>query len=196
MSQKALFVIDVQNDFLTGALANPRAVRKLPNIVKKIEEHDGLIFATRDTHFDESKSAAAIANNEPVYEKSLEGQKLPIKHCIVSTDGWKIETSVHNALAKKNVDNKHQFFVIDKYTFGKIDWSEYLKYFNISEIEICGFVSSICVLANAVILRATFPNMKIVVDANCIEDLSDEGQAAAIACLKMQQIDVIGEQHD
>lgn len=193
MSQKALFVIDVQNDFLTGTLANPRAVRKLPNIVKKIDEHDGLIFATRDTHFDESKTTLANASNLPVYEKSLEGQKLPVAHCIVSTDGWKIETSVLNALNKKNTNDKHLFFVVDKYTFGKADWSEYLKYFNISEIEICGFVSSICVLANAVILRAIFPNMKITVDANCVEDLSDEGQAAAIACLKMQQIDVIGE---
>lgn len=195
MPSKALFVIDVQKDFLTGALANHRAVKKLPNIVKKIKECDGIVIATHDTHFNELQ----IKSNWPpekdvvAYEESLEGKKLPVTHCIKLTDGWEIEPTVLAALKEKNMNGEHRFFAVDKYTFGKKDWEAYLKLFEISEIEICGFVSSICVLANAIILRAIFPNKKITVDVNCIEDLDDEGQAATIKCLKMQQIDVIGE---
>lgn len=192
--KKALFLIDVQNDFLTGALANKRAVKKLPNIVAKIKAHNGLIFATHDTHFNK----AQIDANWPieqckVYEDSLERQKLPYPHCIKLSEGWEIEPTVLAALQEKNTDVQKKFYAVDKYTFGFKKWEEYLKHFEFDEIEICGFVSSICVLANAVILRAIYPNMRIVVDVNCIEDISDEGQAAAIACLKSQQIDVIGE---
>lgn len=195
MQSKALFVIDVQKDFLTGALANPRAVKKLPNIVKKIKEHDGIVIATHDTHFNELqvKTNWPLESNAVVYEESLEGQKLPVPHCIKLSEGWEIEPTVLAVMEEKNKDGLKKFFAVDKYTFGKKDWEKYLKFFEISEIEICGFVSSICVLANAIILRAIFPNMKITVDVNCIEDLDDEGQAAAIKCLKMQQIDVIGE---
>lgn len=195
MPSKALFVIDVQKDFLTGALANPRAVKKLPNIVKKIKEHDGIVIATHDTHFNELqvKTNWPPESNAVVYEESLEGKKLPVPHCIKLSEGWEIEPTVLAAMEEKNANGEHRFFAVDKYTFGKKDWEEYLRFFEISEIEICGFVSSICVLANAIILRAIFPNKKITVDVNCIEDLDDEGQAAAIKCLKMQQIDVIGE---
>lgn len=195
MPSKALFVIDVQKDFLTGALANPRAVKKLPNIVKKIKECDGIVIATHDTHFNELqiKSNWPTEKDVVAYEESLEGKKLPVTHCIKLTDGWEIEPTVLAALKEKNMNGERRFFAVDKYTFGKKDWEEYLKFFEISEIEICGFVSSICVLANAIILRAIFPNKKITVDVNCIEDLDDEGQAATIKCLKMQQIDVIGE---
>lgn len=194
MPSKALFVIDVQNDFLTGALANPRAVKKLPNIVEKIKNHDGLIFATHDTHFNKIQ----VESNWPpesgvVYEESLEGQKLPVPHCIKLTEGWEIEPTVLAALQEKNKDGHKKFFSVDKYTFGKKDWEQYLKFFEFDEIEVCGFVSSICVLANTILLRAIYPNKKIIVDVNCIEDLDDEGQAATIKCLKMQQIDVIGE---
>ena len=195
MPSKALFVIDVQKDFLTGALANPRAVKKLPNIVKKIKEHDGIVIATHDTHFNELqvKTNWPPESNAVVYEESLEGKKLPVPHCIKLSEGWEIEPTVLAAMEEKNANGEHRFFAVDKYTFGKKDWEEYLRFFEVSEIEICGFVSSICVLANAIILRAIFPNKKITVDVNCIEDLDDEGQAAAIKCLKMQQIDVIGE---
>jgi nicotinamidase-related amidase len=195
MSNKALFVIDVQKDFLTGALANPRAVKKLPNIVKKIKEHDGIVIATHDTHFNELqvKTNWPLESNAVVYEESLEGQKLPVPHCIKLSEGWEIEPTVLAALQEKNKDGQKKFYAVDKYTFGYKKWEEYLKFFEFDEIEICGFVSSICVLANAIILRAIYPNKRIVVDVNCIEDLDDEGQAAAIKCLKMQQIDVIGE---
>ena len=193
--KKALFVIDVQPDFITtGPLANPRAAKKVPNIVAKIKAHDGLCFATHDTHFTKEQVKTAWPPEQGVaYEDSLEGQKLPYPHCIKLTPGWEIEPTVLEALREKNKDGQKKFFAVDKYTFGYKEWESYLKFFEFDEIEICGFVSSICVLANAIILRAIYPNKRIVVDVNCIEDISDEGQAAAIACLKAQQIDVIGE---
>lgn len=192
--KKALFVIDVQPDFITGALANPRAAKKVPNIVAKIKAHDGLCFATHDTHFTKEQVKTAWPPEQGVaYEDSLEGQKLPYPHCIKLTPGWEIEPTVLEALREKNKDGQKKFFAVDKYTFGYKEWESYLKFFEFDEIEICGFVSSICVLANAIILRAIYPNKRIIVDVNCIEDISDEGQAAAIACLKAQQIDVIGE---
>jgi nicotinamidase-related amidase len=196
MNKKLGILIDAQNDFITGALANPLAEAKVQNIVEKVRGWEGPIIATHDTHFNRIQ----VESNWPPmegkpYEDTLEGKKLPVPHCIKLTEGWEIQKDILAELQKKNADGKHLFFGVDKYTFGKLDLPDYLKRLNIEfdEIEIWGFVSTICVLANAVILRAAFPNMKITVDANCIADLTEEGQKAAILCLKMQQIDVINE---
>ena len=192
MNKKILFVIDVQNDFIDGALANPRAAKKVPNIVEKIKNHDGIVIATHDTHFNKLQVTTGWPPEKgPAYEDSLEGKLLPVPHCIKLSKGWELEPTVLAALQEKNKDGNHTFFGVDKYTFGYHDWQHYLADFDFDEIELCGFVSSICVLANAVLLRALYPNKKIVVDANCIEDINDEGQAAAIACLRAQQIEVI-----
>lgn len=193
-------LVDAQNDFITGALKNDFAKAKVPNIVNKIKHWDGAIIATHDTHFNKLQCQS---NWPPVdggipYEETLEGSKdghgIPV-HCIKLTEGYEIQKDILAELQKKNEDGKHLFFSVDKYTFGKIDLPEYIKSLNIefNEIEIWGFVSTICVLANAVILRAAFPNMKITVDASCIADMDEEGQKAAILCLKRQQIDVINE---
>lgn len=190
-------LVDAQNDFITGTLKNDFAKAKVPNIVNKIKHWDGAIIATHDTHFNKLQCQS---NWPPVdggmpYEETLEGQKLPVPHCIKLTEGYEIQKDILAELQKKNEDGKHLFFSVDKYTFGKIDLPEYIKSLNIefNEIEIWGFVSTICVLANAIILRAAFPNMKITVDASCIADMDEEGQKAAILCLKRQQIDVINE---
>lgn len=189
-------LVDAQNDFITGTLANKYAEAKVPNIVNKIRHWDGAIIATHDTHFNklQCQSNWPPMEGKP-YEETLEGQKLPVPHCIKLTEGYEIQKDILAELQKKNEDGKHLFFSVDKYTFGKIDLPEYIKSLNIefNEIEIWGFVSTICVLANAVILRAAFPNMKITVDASCIADMDEEGQKAAILCLKRQQIDVINE---
>ena len=194
--KKLGLLVDAQNDFITGALANPAAQAKVSNIVEKIKNWDGPIIATHDTHFNKIQvdSAWPPMEGKP-YEETLEGQKLPVPHCIKLSEGWEIQKDILAELQKKNEDGKHLFFAVDKYTFGKIDLPEYIKNLGIEfdEIEIWGFVSTICVLANAVILRATYPNMKITVDASCIADLDDEGQKAAILCLERQQIDVINK---
>lgn len=194
MNKKLLIVVDVQNDFITGTLKNPLAEAKIPNIVKKIKEHDGIVIATHDTHFNQLqvKTAWPPANNAIVYEDSYEHKFMNLPaHCIKLTDGWEIQKDVLAVLQEKNTDGKHNFYAIDKYTFGYNKFPDYLKDFKFDEIEICGFVSSICVLANAIILRAAYPNMKITVDSSCIADITEEQQNAAIACLKAQQITVI-----
>ena len=187
-------LVDAQVDFITGALENKFAQAKVPNIVNKIKHWDGAIIATHDTHFNKLQVTTGWPPLEgKPYEETLEGQKLPVPHCIKLTPGWEIEATILAELEKKNQDGKHNFFSVDKYTFGKLDLPDYIRKLGIEfdEIEIWGFVSTICVLANAVILRAAFPNMKIIVDASCIADLDEAGQKAAILCLQRQQIDVI-----
>lgn len=188
-------LVDAQVDFITGALENKFAQAKVPNIVNKIKHWDGAIIATHDTHFNKLQVTTGWPPEEGIaYEDSYEHNfaGLPA-HCIKLTPGWEIEKTILEELEKKNQDGKHNFFSVDKYTFGKLDLPDYIRKLGIEfdEIEIWGFVSTICVLANAVILRAAFPNMKITVDANCIADLDEEGQKAAILCLQRQQIDVI-----
>lgn len=194
-AKKLLFVIDAQKDFIKGKLANKFAEAKVPNIVNKIKHWDGAIIATHDTHFSKLQVDANWPPMEGIaYETSYEHTfaGLP-EHCIKLSDGWEIQEDILAACQAKNNDEEHLFLAVDKYTFGKIDWKECLQGMQFEEIEICGFVSSICVLANAVILRALYPNMKITVDASCIADITPEGQKAAIACLKAQQITVINE---
>ena len=196
MANKLGILVDAQVDFITGALANKFAQAKVPNIVNKIKNWDGVIIATHDTHFNKVQVTFGWPPMEgKAYEETLEGQKLLVPHCIKLTDGWEIEKTILDELQKKNQGDKYNFHSVDKYTFGMLDLPEYIKKLGIEfdEIEIWGFVSSICVLANAVILRAAFPNMKITVDASCIADLDEEGQKATILCLKRQQIDVINE---
>lgn len=196
MANKLGILVDAQVDFITGALANKFAQEKVPNIVNKIKNWDGVIIATHDTHFNKDQVTSGWPPMEGrAYEETLEGQKLPVPHCIKLTDGWEIEKTILDELQKKNQGDKYNFHSVDKYTFGMLDLPEYIKKLGIEfdEIEIWGFVSTICVLANAVILRAAFPNMKITVDASCIADLDEEGQKATILCLQRQQIDVINE---
>ena len=196
MANKLGILVAGQVDFITGALANKFGQAKVPNIVNKIKNWDCVIIATHDTHFNKVQVTSGWPPMEgKPYEETLEGQKLPVPHCIKLTDGWEIEKTILDELQKKNQDDKYNFHSVDKYTFGMLDLPEYIKKLGIAfdEIEIWGFVSTICVLANAVILRAAFPNMKITVDASCIADLDEEGQKATILCLKRQQIDVINE---
>ena len=179
---KALVVIDCQNDFITGALANPEAEKRVPNIIRKIDEardNGDLVIVTRDTHF------------EDTYMSTLEGQKLPVPHCIEGTEGWEIEPRIWHAADKIE---SPQVLVYDKFTFGSLEMAIGLtSQPNIDEIEIVGFVSSICVASNALLLRAAMPNMKITCDASCCAGLAKEDHDAAMTVLKCCQIDVIGE---
>lgn len=179
---KVLVVVDAQVDFITGALANPEAEKRVPNIVKKIEtaaENGDMVIFTKDTHF------------EDTYKNSLEGQKLPVPHCIEGTDGWELEPRILDA-ANKIEASKVWFY--SKYTFGAIEMAiELMNISNIDEIEIIGFVSSICVASNALLLRAAMPNMKITCDASCCAGLAKEDHDAAMIVMKCCQIDVVGE---
>lgn len=173
--RKKLIVIDMQNDFIDGALGTPEAQAIVPNVKKKIEEYesrgDEIIF-TRDTH-------------ESDYLNTNEGKHLPVEHCIYRTNGWRVCAEFDTF--------KHT--VIDKYTFGFIDWKRWIMFGNDNnlEIEIVGLCTDICVVSNALILKAMFPEANITVDASCCAGVTPESHKAALTTMKMCQINVIGE---
>lgn len=175
---KFLVVIDCQVDFTSGALANPEAEKRIPRIVEKIKqrkEEGYCIYFTQDTHYEN-------------YMETLEGKKLPVPHCIIGTEGHRIVPEVLAAAGQGyNVTNKN--------TFGDIYLPEDLEMSageeNIEEIELVGFVTSICVAANAILLRANYPNVPITVDASCCAGLEKTDHDAALLTMEKQMIDII-----
>lgn len=174
---KTLIVVDMQNDFIDGALGTPEARAIVPNVKKKIEEYrsrgDDIIF-TRDTHYDD-------------YLSTLEGKNLPVKHCIHYTDGWQI----HNELVP-NIAMEMRERVLNKYTFGRLDLGEYFPRCP-EEIELVGLCTDICVISNAMILKATYPDIPIAVDASCCAGVTPESHKNALEAMKMCQIEIRGE---
>lgn len=175
---KFLVAVDCQIDFCTGALANAEAEARIPRLVEKVKQRkkEGYcIYFTQDTHYKD-------------YMKTLEGKKLPVPHCIIRTEGHKIVPEVL-AAAGEGYNISH------KSTFGDLFLPESLEMSaddeKIDEIEIIGFVSSICVAANAIILRAAFPNTPITVDASCCAGLEKADHDAAMLTMKQQMIDII-----
>ncbi len=167
---KYLIVVDMQNDFITGSLGSKEAEAIVPKVVRKVQSFDGRIVFTRDTHSDD-------------YLQTQEGKKLPVKHCIKGTDGWQICDEL-KPFAK---------LVTDKATFGSMELPGILKSFgeNIEEIELCGLCTDICVISNAMILKAAFPETAVKVDESCCAGVSGESHAAAIAAMRAVQIEII-----
>ena len=165
---KVLIVVDMQNDFITGSLGSKLAENIVEKVVNKVKAFDGTVIFTRDTHFEN-------------YLNTREGKNLPVKHCIKDTFGWEICDEL-KPFAKK---------VIDKPTFGSVDLANELKtYKDIEEIELCGLCTDICVISNAMILKATFPEVKIVVDSSCSAGVSEESHNTALDSMKAVQIEV------
>ena len=174
--KKVLVVVDMQNDFVDGALGTKEAVAIVPNVVKKIREFDGdEIFVTYDTHYDN-------------YLSTLEGQKLPVPHCIDGSYGHELNAEIKAALA-----GRHYMDVI-KAGFGSFSISRGLKDRypgEEMEIELVGLCTDVCVVSNALIMRAGYPNAKITVDASCCAGVTPETRAAALTTMRCCQIDVI-----
>lgn len=176
---KVLIVVDMQNDFIDGSLGTPEAQAIVPKVKEKIEEYrknDYPIFFTRDTHYEN-------------YLETQEGKNLPIKHCIFETDGWQIKDD----LVYPNCE------YVNKESFGWDFW-EYTFFIScfriadIKEIELCGVCTDICVISNALILKATYPEIKITVDASCCAGTNKEAHKAALMIMKSCQIDIINEE--
>jgi len=175
--KKVLIVVDMQKDFVDGALGTKEAVVIVDNVVKKIEGFDGDIIVTYDTH-------------PETYMETQEGKNLPVPHCIKGTDGWKLDAKVQAAVDKKD------FKVIEKPTFGSTELPEYMKAnYNPAEIEIelIGLCTDICVVSNALLLKANFLETKVSVDASCCAGVTPESHQAALTTMKMCQVHVIGE---
>jgi nicotinamidase-related amidase len=193
---KAVIFIDIQNDFIDGALLNEKAIEVTPKIVdfaKECVENGCKLYATRDTH-EKTKMIYHFEGDkqvdEPIsgYLSTLEGKKLPVEHCIEGTDGWMIDNRLMEVL-----DGKCTF--VNKPTFGSFDLAEIISedFENkaLNEIVLCGFVTDICLLSNALLLRAKFPNTKITVMKDLCAGTTNENHEAALKVMQSCQIDVV-----
>lgn len=174
--KKLLIVVDMQNDFVDGALGSPEAQAIVPNVVNKIKDWDGDIFCTRDTHRED-------------YLSTREGKNLPVPHCIEDTEGHKFNEVVYAELVKSN----RNFTILNKYTFGSTALPELVRPLGYDYIELVGLCTDICVVSNAMLLKAHFPETDIAVDASCCAGVTPESHNAALTTMKMCQINIIGE---
>jgi len=165
--KKTLIVVDMQNDFIDMALGTAEAVAIVPAVKAKIEEYQAAgyeIIYTRDTH-------------QENYLQTPEGIKLPVPHCIQGTKGWEIADGLYVDGCK----------IIDKPNFGWPHWNRE----QLEEVELIGLCTDICVVSNALIIKATFPEAKVCVDARCCAGVTPATHDAALATMKMCQIDVM-----
>lgn len=173
--KKFLIVVDMQKDFVDGALGTAEAVSIVPNVVKKIRDFNGQIFVTYDTHFDN-------------YMDTSEGAFLPVPHCIKGTPGWDLDKDVAAALKEKN------YVSVEKRTFGSVDLPGLIERYGKNEpfsIELIGLCTDICVVSNALLLKANFPEADISVDASSCAGVTPESHNAALTTMKMCQIRIL-----
>lgn len=173
--KKILIVVDIQNDFVDGALGTAEAQKIIDNAAEKIRQFDGDIIVTYDTHFDN-------------YSETLEGKNLPVPHCIKGTDGWELNKDIKVALQGKNYE------CVEKITFGSaVDLPCLIKHKADEkelEIELIGLCTDICVVSNALILKANFPEAKISVNSSCCAGVTPEKHLAALETMRSCQINV------
>ena len=169
--RKILVVIDMQNDFIDGSLGTKEAQQIVPRVVEKMKEYDPWnIYLTRDTHYEN-------------YLDTQEGRNLPVEHCIEGTHGWQLNDAVAKAAEKATV--------IDKPTFGSVDLVERIKEIAGSgeiEVELVGLCTDICVVSNALLLKAFLPETKISVDPACCAGVTPEKHEAALETMRSCQI--------
>ena len=170
--KKLLVVVDMQNDFIDGALGTAEAVAIVPKVAEKIKNFDGTVLYTRDTH-------------EENYMETQEGRNLPVPHCIRGTEGWQIRTELQQAGA----------MVLDKPTFGSRALAEKLVEMNreeaIESITLIGLCTDICVISNALVIKAFLPETPIIVDAACCAGVTPESHERALEAMKVCQIAVV-----
>ena len=177
---KVLVVVDMQKDFIDGSLGTKEAQAIVPNVKKKIKEsvqNGDLIVYTRDTHYKN-------------YIDTKEGQKLPVEHCIYKTDGWQIPEELLPPFTYENA------FIINKETFGYQELAKKIKDALVystgcEEIELVGLCTDICVVSNALLLKAAFyEDYEISVDASCCAGVTPVSHEAALKTMEMCQINI------
>ena len=170
-----LIVVDMQNDFVDGALGTAQAQAIVEPVAEKIKNHRGPVVFTRDTH---------RAN----YLETQEGQKLPVVHCVKGTTGWKLTPRI-NLL----VDGREIF---DKNTFGSVELTHYVSSLfqagEIEAVELIGLCTDICVISNARLLKAAEPEMIVSVDGRCCAGVTPQSHKNALEAMKMCQIEITG----
>lgn len=173
--KKVLVVVDMQNDFVDGALGTKEAVQIVENVADKVKAFDGKVIVTYDTHFEN-------------YMNTNEGKNLPVPHCIKGTEGWQLNDSVEKALIGKDVIRT------EKETFGSIELPKLIKEYAGTEevqIQLIGLCTDICVVSNALILKANYPEADICVYASCCAGVTPDTHQAALETMKMCQIKIM-----
>lgn len=173
-----LVVVDMQNDFIDGALGTKEAVAIVPNVAEKIKHFEGRILFTRDTH-------------EENYMDTQEGKNLPVPHCIRGTKGWQIRPVLEELRTEE---------AIDKPTFGSTKLGEFLKAQDealksaggtgIESVTLIGLCTDICVISNAMLIKAYLPEVPIIVDSACCAGVTPESHKNALEAMKVCQIQV------
>lgn len=175
MTEKYLIVVDMQKDFVDGALGSREAQAMVPELVKKVTEFEGEIIFTKDTH----------GNN---YFETQEGKLLPVAHCIEDTDGWELIEPLQKIAGERDAE------IFRKETFGCTELASYLKKIEeaegIKEIELVGVCTDICVVSNALLIKANIPEVKISVDAKCCAGVTPSKHEAALETMRSCQINV------
>ena len=172
--RKILLVIDMQNDFINGSLGTVEAENIVKNVADKINEYPPEnVFATKDTH-------------ESDYLKTSEGKHLPVEHCIRGSKGWKLHPDIISIIPPENI--------FEKGTFGSVSLAEKIKKISAKEdiaVEIVGLCTDICVVSNALLIKAYLPEISITVDSSCCAGVTPAKHDAALDTMKSCQITVI-----
>lgn len=170
---KYLIVVDMQKDFITGSLGTEEAQSILPKVIDKVNHYEGQILFTKDTHTED-------------YLNTQEGKKLPVKHCIEGEDGWRLADELEETVEKGGWE------IYRKPAFGSVELAEALKRENekeaIEEIELCGLCTDICVISNALLLKAFLPEVPVCVDAACCAGVTPQSHKNALEAMKMCQV--------
>lgn len=170
--KKLLIVVDMQEDFISGALGTKEAEAIVPAVVEKIAAFDGDVVYTRDTHTEH-------------YLDTAEGKKLPVIHCVKGTQGWQIHPGVEKAGAGKTVA------VIDKPTFGSVELGDFAAARNYDSIELVGLCTDICVISNALCLKSRLWETPIAVCKDCCAGVTPASHENALSAMTMCQIDIL-----
>lgn len=171
--QEVLIVVDVQNDFVDGALGTPEAQQMLPALLKKVQSFKGTVILTKDTH-------------TATYLNTQEGRQLPVPHCIKGTRGWNFPDEL------ETLRSQNEYIVYHKPTFGSVrlakDLAKLYKQQELASVELVGLCTDICVISNALLLKANMPELPIYVDAACCAGVTPKKHKAALEVMKSCQI--------
>lgn len=173
--QDILIVVDMQNDFIDGALGTAEAVAIVPKVVEKVRGFKGTVIFTRDTH-DEN------------YMQTQEGRNLPVPHCIKGSQGWEVCPAL---------EPLRKGLTIDKPTFGSAELGRLLLELDAKEpvgsITLVGLCTDICVISNAMIAKAFLPEVPVTVDAACCAGVTPESHRTSLSAMKMCQVRIENE---
>ncbi len=173
---KYLIVVDMQKDFITGSLGTKEAEAILPRVIQKVKGFEGRICFTRDTHGED-------------YLDTQEGKKLPVKHCIIGEEGWRLADGLEELATGSGCK------VYNKPAFGCVELAADLREENdrepIEGIELCGLCTDICVISNALMVKAFLPEVPVCVDASCCAGVTPQSHRNALEAMKMCQIEIV-----